>query len=204
MFIGPPSSIICQQYLTKFLELASDVGIPIKHSKTVHPTTDTIVHGIRINTVEMSMSLPDDKCASIKEKILSLYKRKKCTVQEIQSLVGSLNFACLVVVPGRPFLRRMIDLTRGANNKNHYIRINKEARANMSAWLQFISSFNGKCLFLPERWTSSDSIKLYTDSAGSFGYAAVFGKYWFNGTWPDNWKNFSYCILRTFSHRGSP
>ena len=106
MFIGPPSSIICQQYLTKFLELASDVGIPIKHSKTVHPTTDTIVHGIRINTVEMSMSLPDDKCASIKEKILSLYKRKKCTVQEIQSLVGSLNFACLVVVPGRPFLRR--------------------------------------------------------------------------------------------------
>ena len=76
MFIGPPSSIICQQYLTKFLDLASDVGIPIKHSKTVHPTTETIVHGIRINTVEMSMSLPDDKYASIKEKILCLYKRK--------------------------------------------------------------------------------------------------------------------------------
>ena len=112
--------------------------------------------------------------------------------------MGSLNFACLVVVPGRPFLRRLIDLTRGAKNKRHYIRLNKEARADMSAWLQFISSFNGKCLFLPERWTSSESIKLYTDSAGSFGYAAVFGKYWFNGRWPENWKNVHIAFLELF------
>ena len=146
----------------------------------------------------MSMSLPEDKCISIKEKILSLHKRKKCTVQEIQSLVGSLNFACLVVVPGRPFLRRLIDLTRGSKNKNHYVRINKEARADMSAWLQFISSFNGKCLFLPERWISSDSNKLYTDSAGSFGYAAVFGKNWFNGRWPEKWKKYHIAFLELF------
>ena len=197
MFIGPSASNICQQYLTQFFDLASDIGIPIKHEKTVQPTTDAIVHGIRVNTVEMSMSLPEDKCLAIKEKILSLYKRKKCKVQEIQSLVGQLNFACLVVVPGRPFLRRLIDLTRGAK-KTHYTRINQEARADMSAWLEFITSFNSKCLFLPDRWASSDSIKLYTDSAGSLGYAAVFGKNWFNGRWPQNWQNYHISFLELF------
>ena len=198
MFIGPPASNICQQYLTQFFDLASAIGIPIKHEKTVQPTTDAIIHGIRVNTVEMSMSLPDDKCLAIKEKIIGLYKRKKCKVQEIQSLVGQLNFACLVVVPGRPFLRRLIDLTRGAKNKNHYTRISHEARADMSAWLEFISSFNGRCLFLPDRWASSDSVKLYTDSAGSLGYAAVFGKNWFNGRWPQNWQNYHISFLELF------
>ena len=198
MFIGPPCGNTCDQYLSKFMILAQDIGIPVKHAKTVYPTTDAIVHGIRVNTIEMSMSLPDDKCETIKNTIISLYKRKKCTVREIQSLVGHLNFACLVVLPGRPFLRRLIDLTRGATNKNHFIRINQEARADMAAWLHFISSFNGKCLLLPERWSSSDSIKLYTDSATTCGIAAVFGKKWFNGAWPDSWEKYHISILELF------
>ena len=119
MFIGPPRGSTCDQYLTKFMTLAQDIGIPVKHAKTAYPTTHAIVHAISrpINTIEMSMSLLDDKCATIKNMIISLYKRKKSKVREIQSLVGHLNFACLVVIPDCPFLRRLIDFTRGATNK---------------------------------------------------------------------------------------
>ena len=37
MFIGPPSSNICEQYLNKFFYLACDVGIPIKQFKNCSP-----------------------------------------------------------------------------------------------------------------------------------------------------------------------
>ena len=41
---------------------------------------------------------------------------------------GFSPFACSVVVPGRTFLRRLIDLTKGIKKAHHHIRLNKDAR----------------------------------------------------------------------------
>ena len=64
----------------------------------------------------------------------------------IQSLLGSLNFACRAVIPGRIFLRRMVDLTCGHTNPNHFISINSEARKDFKLWLSFLSTFNGHAM----------------------------------------------------------
>ena len=68
--------------------------------------------------------------------LLALFKiREKCTLKELQSLIGHLKFACLImIIPGRPFLRRLIDLTIGTYKPYNFIRISKEARADMAAW----------------------------------------------------------------------
>ena len=44
---------------------------------------------------------------------LDFYKWHKVTLRELQSIIGLLNFTCSVVLPGRAFLRRLIDLSRG-------------------------------------------------------------------------------------------
>jgi hypothetical protein len=49
-------------------------------------------------------------------------------------LIGLLYFACLVVRPGRPFLRRLIDLTRNITNPFYFVKLNCETRANLHAW----------------------------------------------------------------------
>lgn len=59
-----------------------------------------------------------DKCLGLLSNFL---RRKKVTLKEIQTLIGLLNFACLVVVPGQAFLRRLIDLTIGIRAQHHYI-----------------------------------------------------------------------------------
>ena len=58
----------------------------------------------------MEARLPNDKIT--KTFLSDFLRRKKVSLKETQSLIGFLNFACSVVVPGRAFHRRFIDLTK--------------------------------------------------------------------------------------------
>lgn len=197
-FIGPKNSEKCMQDLSNFLEVAIKLGVPIKEEKTEYPSTKIIIYGIEIDSVAMESRLPTEKLQKIRDKLNDVVRRKKVTLKTLQSLIGLLNFACCVICPGRAFLRRLIDLTCGVRCPNFYVRLNSEARADMQAWLTFISSFNGKYVFLPTQWSSSDSLSLYTDAAGSKGFAAVFGSEWFAYAWSDAMKHYQIAIKELF------
>lgn len=91
-------------------KLAQDIGLPIKPSKTVLPTTTLTFLGLELDTVKFVIRLPQDKLDSLREEMLKLKSQKSATLKQLQSLIGMLNFACKVVPPGRTFLRRLIDL----------------------------------------------------------------------------------------------
>ena len=78
---------------------------------------------------------------------LSVFRRRSVTLRELQSWIGLLNFCCSVVVPGRAFLRRLIDLTMGPLHPHHHIRLCKEAKLDIRMWLQFLQEFNGRAIF---------------------------------------------------------
>ena len=111
------------------------------------------------------------KIDKVNKVLASAKHRIKLKLRELQSLIGLLNFACLVVCPGRPFLCRLIDLTRNITNPFYFVKLNCEARADLHAWSVFIQSFNGKSGFLSDNWISSDHLKLFTDASGNIGYA---------------------------------
>jgi len=114
-----------------------------------------------------------------------LKTRKKCSLQELQSIIGLLNFACAVVAPGRAFLRRLIDLTIGLKKPHHMRRLTLEARADIQAWSVFIENFNGKALIMDNVWTSSPSLHLYTDSSNT-GFGGYLKNFYFAETWTQN------------------
>lgn len=125
--------------------------------------------------------------------------KRKVTLRELQSLLGLLNFACSVIIPGRAFLRRLFDLIVGHTCPHYRITLNAEARADLRAWHEFIYKFNGKSCFLFKNWISSDSLKLYSDAAGVHGgYAAVFGSKWFAGKWPPEMKDLNITVKELF------
>ena len=81
-------------------------------------------------------------------KILAKFKKKRtATLRELQSLIGLLNFACNVVPPARPFLRRIIDLTRGIQKPHHHRNLDKNACSDLETWSIFIEHFNGRAIF---------------------------------------------------------
>ena len=102
-----------------FLHLAASLNLPVKAEKTVYPSTSVCLHGIEVDTTTMSMRLPEDKLLDARLKVKAMAKRRKTSLVELQSLLGTLNFACRVVIPGRAFLRRLFDLTKGISRKTH-------------------------------------------------------------------------------------
>jgi hypothetical protein len=72
----------------------------------------------------------------------------------------------------------------------YYIRISKEVKADALVWQEFLESFNGEC-YLPDRiWISSETLELFTDSAGSasLGCGAYLSGHWAQFRWPAHWE----------------
>ena len=188
----------CDSDLNNFLSLCDRLRVPIAHEKTEGPFTTLQFAGITLDTINMEARLPDERLQKCNAQLLAMHKRHKTTLKELQSLIGLLNFTCSVVLPGPAFLRRLIDLTKGVSLPHHRIRITEACRRDLQVWLHFLGDFNGRTFFLDEPWQVSPPLKLYTDAAGSKGYGALFGRRWFYGEWPPNWKSLNIAFLELF------
>lgn len=188
LFCGPRQDVFCQHTLDKFKSLCHELGVPIALEKTVEPTTNLIFLGITFDTNDMTMSLPSDKLDKLKSVINSFLSAKKVTLQELQSLIGLLNFACKVVAPGRAFCRRLINATIGISKPHHRIRLNNNIKQDLRIWQIFLQSYNGVSV-IRTQFLDSQSIQLFTDSAGgkNGGFGIYFGGRWAHGTWPHSW-----------------
>ena len=188
----------CLQSLRSFLHKCSDIGIPIADEKTHMPFTSMTFVGFSLDTLRMEASLPLDKLSKAKVLLLKFLNKDSCRLRELQSLIGFLNFCCLVITCGRAFLRRLIDLTIGVPKPYYHIRLNNAVKADMNLWLTFCDKFNGKSMFLNETFLTSDTLKLFTDSAKTLGFGAVYGSYWLYGSFPAEWKTFNITFLKLY------
>ena len=188
----------CHTDLANFLHLCDYLGVPIAHEKTVEPKTTIEFAGITIDSISQEARLPPDNLQKCRTLLHQFYKRRTVTLREPQSLIGLLNFACSVVVPGSAFFRRFINLTIGIMKAHHHIRLTRAARADIKLWLTFLDNFNGRAFFLSARWETSATLQLYTDAAGLKGSGAVFGSRWFYGAWPGSWRSLNITCLELF------
>ncbi|KAK3098108.1 hypothetical protein FSP39_016192 [Pinctada imbricata] len=139
LFCAKHGTTQCHELMRKFNEICQELGVPIAEDKTEGPTTRLTFLGIEFDTINMTMKLPAEKLREITEKIQSMLLKKKTTLNDLQSLIGSLNFACRVVNPGRAFLRRLIDATISVHKAHHRIRVSESMKDDLKAWLEFLS-----------------------------------------------------------------
>lgn len=188
LFCSRKSSPVCQHTLDKFKFLCQDLGVPIAEEKTVEPTTSLVFLGIQIDTQSMTMALPLDKLNHLRQVINSFLAARKVSLRDLQSLIGSLNFACRVVSPGRAFCRRLINATIGITKPHHRVKLNHNIKQDLRIWQVFLQSFNGVSV-INRPFLDSQTIQLFTDSAGGNhgGFGIYFGGRWAHGSWPPAW-----------------
>ena len=80
--------------INKMIDL---ICLSIKHEKTVHPSTCAEVHGLLVDSIARSVTLPRDKCVKAVTLLQSLRHRRSATLHDIQSLIGTLNFSTRAV-----------------------------------------------------------------------------------------------------------
>lgn len=191
IFLGAHQSGQCQKTMNTFMRLCEEINLPLASDKTVGPTPILVFLGLELDTILQNVRIPFEKVQSLRSALLALLTRKKCTLKEMQSLVGLLNFCSRAIPTARAFNRRFYDAMAGLSKPSHHLRITSAIKLDLSLWLMFIEKFNGYCSFPEYDWSGPDILQLYTDSAGSavLGCAAVFGTHWVFFPWPASWQN---------------
>lgn len=193
-----PSESKCKKDMDNFAKMCAELGVPLAPEKTMGPATSLPFLGITLDTVLMEARLPPDKVEKCLATLRNFRHRHKVTLVELQSLVGLLNFACSVVLPGRGFLRRLIDLTIGPTKPYHHVRLTSQTKLDIDLWIEFLQDYNSSPFFLHDAFITGDHLNLYTDASGSIGYGAICGKRWFYGLWPESWREYNISTLELF------
>ncbi len=159
------------------------LSIPLNPSKTVGPTFCLEYLGLILDSDRMEIRLPLDKLERLREMLDSLLLKKKCTKQQLLCLLGHLNFACRAIGPGRTFISRIIEATKGVKKLYYQVNLSQECKADMAMWKTLCDSWNGISLFIEDTFTSAEQMDLFTDASGTIGYGGYYRGSWFFGSW---------------------
>ena len=188
LLFGAPGVPQCAVALCKALARCASLGVPVAPAKTEGPTTKIIFLGIEIDTVCMTLSLPQVKLVRLRSMIRQWSEKHSCTKRELLSLIDCLQHACCVVRPGRSFLRRMIDLSSGVRALHHRVRLNAGFRSDLKWWGCFLPMWNGSGL-LCSVIKREPQVVLTSDASGSWGCGAFTSTgQWFQLALPDSWQ----------------
>ena len=128
------------------LQLLQDLGLEVSQSKLVPPSTQVICLGILVDTVQKTLSIPEDKLKDIINMVDNWQGRKKCTRNQFQSLLGSLLYIIKCVHPAQYFLNRMLVILRD-NKENRYISLDTSFFQDLNWFQQFLRNVNGVTYF---------------------------------------------------------
>ena len=125
------------------LRICKDLGVPVAPKKVKGPLPVLEFLGIILDAGKMELRLPSAKLSQLKQIVEQWLCKKSCTKRELLSLIGHLSHACKVIKPGRPFLRRIIELSTIAKELHHHLRLNVATRSDLHWWKFFLDHWNG-------------------------------------------------------------
>ncbi|CAG2233324.1 unnamed protein product [Mytilus edulis] len=120
--------------MNTMLYVFNSLKIPLSAHKTVGPSTSLEYLGIILDSMHMIAKLPDEKLVRIKDILYSYLNRRSCTKREMLSLLGHLNYACKVIIPGRSFVSYLLTLAHSVKELYHHVTITKGCRDDMAIY----------------------------------------------------------------------
>ena len=184
LFIGAPNSLEATHAAQLATITFADLGVPVAVHKTEGPSSCVTFLGIQVDTDKGQLRLPWEKLQRVRDKVRPWLRRESHTRKDLESLLGHLSHAAMVIRPGRVFLRSLFALLQVVRLPHHYVRLNMTARADLQWWNHFLQLWNGVSIFP----VSLPKCNVFTDASGSFGCGAFdpcLGE--FQVQWPATW-----------------
>lgn len=185
----------CVEAMNLFIGLCQELDIPLAVEQTLGPLQCLKYQGYLIDSLNAEIRLPVDELQQCRDLIKGMLGRKRVKSKKVQLLADLLQFACGVVVPGRPFLGRLYDMISGKYNPEFSVRLTAEVKKDLEVWQKFLNQFNGASIYKEQMFLSPQVHHIYTDASTSSGCGGVFGKFWFYVAWPTEWWTSQKTIL---------
>ena len=183
-FVGRPLSSECSVLMSDFMTLCAITGVPLADEKCESPVTVCTFLGIQLDSVRQTLSLPPGKLKEIHFLVSEWSCKTICSRTELQSIIGSLQFAAKCIPAGRLFTRRLINAL-SYDHHQKFIALDQEMLLDLIWWRDFLPVWNGTASFLSVNWLSPLVTQLFTDAAASVGFAAYCSGRWFNLRWSE-------------------
>lgn len=167
----------CLAAQNTLISLLVSLGFQISWRKVMGPSQVITFLGIVIDTRDCTLSLSGDKVKKLKDKLSWFQSKKRASKRQLQSLAGSLNWACQAVRGGRYFLRRVIDSVNRLKRQTHKCKLSKAFKLDVKWWLCFLDTFNGSVYF-----RNCETAVLMTDACME-GAGVFTGGDWFYTNW---------------------
>jgi len=193
LFIQPTKQRTLRD-LTTFTKLCNRLNIPLAPHKTQGPATTITFLGIELDTIAMQARLPPDKMTTYIQAVTDCTSNPTLTLRQLRSVIGQLQFATRVIPSGRPFLRRLHNLTIGRSIPFHKLTLPDHAIQDLQLWKIFLQQHNGTTLITPR----SNNHPMLCSDASKYGFGAIFGHQWISGLWPPSWKQLNITVLELY------
>ena len=113
LLLGHPNSDECVAALTTTLFTCRELGVPLAADKVEGPAPVLTFLGIELNTIAMSLAVPRDKLAALREILRRVQDAQcVCNLHQLQSLTGHLNHLCQALPLEKAFLNNLFPLAR--------------------------------------------------------------------------------------------
>ncbi len=145
--------IVADDYVTclngqhALLKLLRELGFSIAWKKVEGPSQRLTFLGIAIDTVNMTVGLPDGKVEELLQVLQGFLTKKRASLKQLQSLAGRLNWACNVVKCGRSYLHNILHVMAPLRLPNHKARLSKVVFDDIKWWILVLNTFPGKRVF---------------------------------------------------------
>lgn len=126
----------------RFLQLADELGLELASHKCSPPTTSIEWLGYRVNSLQMSVTIPTEKLQDVIEECGNWLHRDRASKRMIQAIIGKLIFISNCVYPGRKFLARILR-TLSYMRDNTWTTISNEFKADIKWFHRYATMANG-------------------------------------------------------------
>ena len=133
------------QSFTRLGTLLSELGLAESVDKARAPSTEMVYLGVQFDTVTMTMSVPPEKLAEVKEEIERWHRKSTAAKKPFQSLLGKLFWVSRVVQHSRTFMGRLLAQLREMSGKpdNMKVKLSEDCRKDLLWWRNFLKEYNG-------------------------------------------------------------
>lgn len=121
--------------------LLKELGLPEAQDKIQRPATRVTWLGVEIDSVEMTVSMPEGKLTEVRQCVENARSRRSLTKKHLQSLLGKIIHVAKCIRPARLFVARLLEALRGMKGK--YIKITKDMGDDLDWFHELAAEWNG-------------------------------------------------------------